>query len=40
VVVEDACSSTDAESHKFAFEKTFPRLTRVRSTEEVIAALD
>lgn len=39
VVVEDACSSTDAESHRFAFEKTFPRLARVRSTEEVLAAL-
>ncbi len=40
VVVEDACSSTDAESHKFAFAKTFSRLARVRTTEEVIAALD
>lgn len=40
VVVEDACSSTDAESHKFAFEKIFPRLARVRTTEEVMAAID
>ena len=40
VVVEDACSSTDAESHKFAFEKTFPRLARVKTTEEVVAALE
>lgn len=39
VVVEDACSSTDADSHRFAFEKTFPRLARVRSTEDVLAAL-
>jgi nicotinamidase-related amidase len=39
VVVEDACSSQDAEMHKFSFEKTFPRLARVRSTEEVLAAL-
>jgi nicotinamidase-related amidase len=40
VIVEDACSSTDAESHKFAFEKTFPRLAKVRTTDEVLAALD
>lgn len=39
VIVEDACSSQDAEMHKFAFEKIFPRLARVRSTEEVLAAL-
>lgn len=39
VIVEDACSALDVESHRFAFEKIFPRLTRVRSTDEVIAAL-
>lgn len=39
VVVEDACSSTDAAAHRFAFENTFPRLARVRSTEEVHTAL-
>ena len=39
VTVEDACSSQDAEMHKFSFEKIFPRLARVRSTEEVLAAL-
>jgi nicotinamidase-related amidase len=39
VIVEDACSAQEAEAHKFAFEKTFPRLARVRSTEEVLAAL-
>jgi nicotinamidase-related amidase len=39
VVVEDACAGQDVEQHRFAFEKTFPRLTRVRSTDEVIAAL-
>ena len=39
VVVEDACSSQEAEMHKFAFEKIFPRLARVRSTDEVLAAL-
>ena len=40
VVVEDACSAQDAEMHKFAFEKIFPRLARVKSTEEVLAALE
>jgi len=39
VVVEDACSGLDAEEHRFAFEKIFPRLARVRSTEEVLKAL-
>jgi nicotinamidase-related amidase len=39
VVVEDACSSVDAEMHRFAFEKIFPRLSRVRKTDDVIAAL-
>jgi nicotinamidase-related amidase len=39
VVVEDACAAQDAEQHRFAFEKIFPRLTRVRTTDEVLAAL-
>jgi len=39
VIVEDACSARDAEAHRFAFEKTFPRLARVRSADEVLAAL-
>ncbi|HEY2466432.1 MAG TPA: isochorismatase family protein [Terracidiphilus sp.] len=39
VLVEDACAGQDAEEHRFAFEKTFPRLARVRTTDEVIAAL-
>ena len=39
VVVEDACSGQDGEQHHFAFEKIFPRLCRVRSTNEVLAAL-
>jgi nicotinamidase-related amidase len=39
VVVEDACSSRDAGDHRFACEKTFPRLARVRSTADVLAAL-
>jgi nicotinamidase-related amidase len=39
VLVEDACSSQNADHHRFAFENIFPRLTRVRSTDEVLAAL-
>ncbi len=39
VVVEDACSSQNAEHHRFAIENIFPRLTRVRSTDEVLASL-
>jgi len=39
VLVEAACSSQNAEHHRFAFENIFPRLTRVRSTDEVLTAL-
>jgi nicotinamidase-related amidase len=39
VVVEDACSGQDAEHHRFAFAHTFPRISRVRSTDEVLSAL-
>jgi nicotinamidase-related amidase len=39
VVVEDACSSQDTEHHRFAFENTFPRISRVRSTGEILSAL-
>ncbi len=39
VVVEDACSGQDAADHRSAFEKTFRRLARVRSTDEVISAI-
>lgn len=40
VVPEDACSSQDADDHAYAVEKVFPRLARVRSTSEVIAAFE
>ena len=39
VVVEDACSGQDADEHRFAFERIFPRLARVRTSEEVLKAL-
>ena len=39
VLVEDACSAQSAEHHRFAVENIFPRLTRVRITDEVLAVL-
>ncbi|MDE1155431.1 MAG: isochorismatase family protein [Acidobacteriaceae bacterium] len=39
VIVEDACSALSAEEHETAVKGIFPRLSRVRSTEEVLAAL-
>jgi isochorismate hydrolase len=39
VVVEDACAAMDAEAHQLTLERTFPRLAKVRKTDEVIAAL-
>ena len=39
VLVEDACSSQNAEHHRFAFENIFPRLSLIRSTDEVLASL-
>ena len=38
VLVEDACSSQNAEHHRFAFEHIFPCIARVGSTDEVLAA--
>jgi nicotinamidase-related amidase len=39
VVVEDACTSVEAAMHRFSIEKILPRVSRVRSTAEVVAAL-
>ncbi|MFY9673890.1 MAG: isochorismatase family protein [Terriglobales bacterium] len=40
VVVEDICASNmGADAHRFAFEKIFPRLGRVRKSDDVIAGL-
>lgn len=39
VFVEDAMSSSNADHHRFAVEHIFPRLGRVRSTEQVLQAL-
>lgn len=39
VLVEDAMSSSSADHHRFAVENIFPRLGRVRSTDQVLASL-
>lgn len=39
VIVEDACTGLDAQAHHFAFQTIFPRLSKVRKTDEVIASL-
>lgn len=39
VIVEDACAARSAEEHRWSVEKIFPRLAKVRKTDEVIAAL-
>jgi nicotinamidase-related amidase len=39
VFAEDAMTSSSAESHTNSVERIFPRLGRVRSTEQIIAAL-
>jgi nicotinamidase-related amidase len=39
VFVEDACSTMSEEMHAFTFKNIFPRIGRVRSTEEVLSAL-
>jgi len=39
ILVEDAMAAQTAESHAFAVTEIFPRLGRVRSTDEIITAL-
>lgn len=39
IFVEDACSSRSAEGHALAFREVFPRIGRVRTTEDVLRAL-
>jgi nicotinamidase-related amidase len=39
IVVEDACSSIGPDLHRFAIEKTLPRVSLVRSSKEILAAL-
>jgi nicotinamidase-related amidase len=39
IVVEDATSTMSAEMHRFPFQYIFPRLGRVRSTQDVLDSL-
>ncbi len=39
ILVEDAMSSMSAETHEFAVKNIFPRLGKIRSTNEVLSAL-
>lgn len=40
IVVEDACADRDLELHHVFFEKIFPKTVRIRSTKEVISAIE
>jgi nicotinamidase-related amidase len=39
IFVEDACSARSKEEHEHTMENTFPRIGRVRSTEQVLLEL-
>lgn len=39
VIAEDACSAASADQHQNSLTHIFPRIARVRSTEEIINAL-
>ena len=39
VTVEDACSTFSPEMHDFAFKTIFPRLSHVRTTQQVLEAI-
>ena len=39
VIAEDACSAASAEQHQGSMTHIFPRIGRVRSTDEIVSAL-
>ncbi|MFG6653617.1 hydrolase [Scandinavium sp. M-37] len=39
VIAEDACSAANAEQHQGSMTHIFPRIARIRSTEEILAAI-
>jgi len=39
VIAEDACSAASAEQHQSSLDYIFPRIARVRSTDEILADL-
>ncbi len=40
IFVEDACSARSADEHKHTMKTTFARIGRIRTTEELLAALE
>ncbi|WP_074182686.1 hydrolase, partial [Enterobacter hormaechei] len=39
VIAEDACSAASADQHQCSMTHIFPRIGRVRSTDEILSAL-
>lgn len=39
VIAEDACSAASSEQHQGSLDHIFPRIARVRSTEDILASL-
>ena len=39
VIAEDSCTAGDAAMHEFSMKQLFPRMSRVRSTDEIVASL-
>jgi nicotinamidase-related amidase len=39
IIAEDACTSVGPDLHKFSVEKILPRISRVRSTAEIVSVL-
>jgi nicotinamidase-related amidase len=39
IFAEDACSSLSTEAHNFAIQNIFPRMGRVRKTDDILKAL-
>lgn len=39
IIVEDACTSRSAEAHRFAVQNILNRIARIRTTEDVLTAL-
>lgn len=40
ILAEDACASVSPEHHAFSVDRIMPRIARVRSTAEILAALE
>lgn len=39
IIAEDACTSVDSDMHSFAIKRILPRLGKIRSTADILAAL-